>query len=1384
MRLAVRAARRRITGNKLPVQVPAGLPQVPVGPTRTFTTLAAAVAGTTGPQEFILDDGVHQNVASIPQGRNGFIVRSASGNPSQCKMDGQGGGNDGAPGRILLAGQKGIIRAMSPGTVKGIGFINGGGADLVADGEAGLYVENFASRGTLTVQDCMFDANENGIFAPTVAGAGVNVDLVVNNCEFGYITSNGQTQDGFSHDVYVSCQTVTFIGCRFPGGLYGNTIKSRSPALTVNNCWVAARAGRAIDYPEGGTLVVNGGTFTSRSTAGANFFSYAIENANNYTAGVTPNPIFTGTRFVVARANTTWNIATAGTTVQFSGCTLDWASSNAYFNVIGGGALSLGASPITPPNGTTFISAIQPPVSQWAAPVVGGSLLAPITRPTPNGALPASATLQPALTGSFLSLSAVPGDPQDNGAYTLGMRFQSSQSGYVRRILFYKQAGGVSTHTVSVWNATGTMLGSQVSSGETSSGWQAVTLTTPIAVAANTTYTVAYTTTNGHYGASSGDLSGKVSGILTAGSPAGYYAEGSSPTYPNSVFGDSNYWVDLLWTATNNESIPAFSAPTPVQAITAGVQPVVPRVTPKSGIVAPAVLQPSGANDIVGFTVQSPAGGTQPAQQVRFNQQFRKGEFPTGRFLAATLNGSSVAAQMDVKQRHSDNSVKGALITVPVPSMAAGTTWQGMLSHTATAPGTALTVAGMLSAGYNLVVTMVIGGTTYTVNGATLLGGTTSAWRQGPQAIEVRVSQNIVNAFRVLLDITWDGSGFSTNVIFANDIAMGATGGTITYSSITITQGGSTQFTQSTSLTQHQYEVWQQRITVGTSQSGALNLVHDIDYLEAIGAVPNYDLYDTRWPSVAPGSDWSNILATNDLFYYMPNTGARPDIGTVTAGNARWLMRQDATATAYATQQGLAGGYTPWNFYDAGHGRWISLDDYPSIWLDPRAATQPTQFTNDVNWSLDTSHLPELNFVPYILTGDRYYLDRVYAQASWATASAWVDTRGSNGLVANSSEQLRAQAWTLRQIENAAYAAPDGSYEADYFRRIGDNNWTNLLNLSPSRRIAQGEPYGWFPAENRIPTATVAWQNYYFASISGLASLRGIAGARSVLLWQANFLSGIVLHSELLDPRWSFTYELETAGTYAGMQSSNTSVNGALGTLDPDVGVGNAQAGYAQYAAMANGQLVSVFGGGTNLLDHYYAMEGCRAYAWLVWGREVHFRDEEQFEIMPRLPDGRLLTASEMQLVSGSSNVTTSTVNALVVHWGNSPLTITHGGVGSALLVDLSSATGLTLVGGAASDYLCGGNGSGRMRPGAGYNVVRAFGGATTVEADPAVSSTIEVHGFKTGQDVIDIIGTSPTASSVISGATVANGHTTLTIGSTSVILVGVASGLTTANFI
>jgi hypothetical protein len=113
-------------------------------------------------------------------------------------------------------------------------------------------------------------------------------------------------------------------------------------------------------------------------------------------------------------------------------------------------------------------------------------------------------------------------------------------------------------HVAHLWSAAGTLLATATFTGETSSGWQQVSFTTPVAIAAHTTYIVSYFAPAGGYAVNdsyftttefdNGPLHAPSS---AAGGGNGVYVYGSSGGFPINTFNGSNYWVDPIFVAAS-----------------------------------------------------------------------------------------------------------------------------------------------------------------------------------------------------------------------------------------------------------------------------------------------------------------------------------------------------------------------------------------------------------------------------------------------------------------------------------------------------------------------------------------------------------------------------------------------------------------------------------------------------------------------------------------------------------------------------------------------------------------------------------------------------------------------------------------------------------------
>src|SRR6476659_9253346 len=84
---------------------------------------------------------------------------------------------------------------------------------------------------------------------------------------------------------------------------------------------------------------------------------------------------------------------------------------------------------------------------------------------------------------SFWSNSTLPGTTEvtnDTSSVTLGLTFYSDVPGSVTAVRFYKGLQNTGVHVGNLWSNTGAKLASVTFSGETSSGWQQATFSSPV----------------------------------------------------------------------------------------------------------------------------------------------------------------------------------------------------------------------------------------------------------------------------------------------------------------------------------------------------------------------------------------------------------------------------------------------------------------------------------------------------------------------------------------------------------------------------------------------------------------------------------------------------------------------------------------------------------------------------------------------------------------------------------------------------------------------------------------------------------------------------------------------------------------------------------------
>ena len=175
---------------------------------------------------------------------------------------------------------------------------------------------------------------------------------------------------------------------------------------------------------------------------------------------------------------------------------------------------------------------------------------------------------------SIWSDTVTPAGPDDDSnSIEVGVKFQSSTPGYITALRYYKFAENTGTHIGDLWTRTGTRLATATFTNETVSGWQQVTLSSAVAIDANTTYIASYHANGGRYAVNSQGLtSGAVHAPLRALSNTedggnGVYQYGPSGSFPTQTYQAENYWVDVVFTTNPPDTI----------------APTVTRVTPAPG---------------------------------------------------------------------------------------------------------------------------------------------------------------------------------------------------------------------------------------------------------------------------------------------------------------------------------------------------------------------------------------------------------------------------------------------------------------------------------------------------------------------------------------------------------------------------------------------------------------------------------------------------------------------------------------------------------------------------------------------------------------------------------------------------------------------------------
>lgn len=529
---------------------------------------------------------------------------------------------------------------------------------------------------------------------------------------------------------------------------------------------------------------------------------------------------------------------------------------------------------------------------------------------------------------------------------------------------------------------------------------------------------------------------------------------------------------------------------------------------------------------------------------VTFGQVFHPGDIPSGNAVSVTRSdGTQVAYQLDVKARHADGSLRHGIFSVVLPRLDPAKTESLSLAKAAPITGTAaITPAVLLNSGFTSSVNVNIAGKQYTASADALLSaGKYTTWLSGPVTGEWLVSAPLKATdgtehphLNARFAIRAFGAGIDkarVDVTIENNWAYEPAPQNFTYD-VQVLVGGTSVYSK-TALTHYHHARWRKTFWWGAAPD--VHVKHDSAYLIASKALPNYDTrivisatglnnLDQKWKTASTGPMDPGIVTTA-----MGMAGGRPDIGPLPQWAAAYLLSMDRRAKTVTLGVGDLAGSWPIHYRDKKTDRPVSLIDYPYMTLLGRtgdtvnpATGKSEQFpacsadctTTPHNYKPDGNHQPSMAYLPYVVTGDHYYLEELQFWANWNMVQANPYYRDFDKGVTKWNE-VRGQAWTLRTLGQIAYITPDNDPMKKYFvDRVSYNlafyNTTYVTDNPNQLGVIDGTgKYAFqsiiYSTPSGASTGVAPWQDDFFTWSVGYLVELGFVDAKPLLAWKAKF---------------------------------------------------------------------------------------------------------------------------------------------------------------------------------------------------------------------------------------------------------------------------------------
>lgn len=473
--------------------------------------------------------------------------------------------------------------------------------------------------------------------------------------------------------------------------------------------------------------------------------------------------------------------------------------------------------------------------------------------------------------------------------------------------------------------------------------------------------------------------------------------------------------------------------------------------------------------------------------------------------------------QTDVKSRWPDGSIRFAIVTAKSPATAL------YQIRPAAAPMGGFTPSlPAVSVRFN------IGGTIYTA--ALPSSPSADRWLAGPLVIEhrsvvapVRGNGTPHGFLTVVFDVRCYSDG-AARIDVAVENCLDIAGATSVTYDVTVTVQGVTAF-QKSSVTHPYLTRWRKVFGAGLTEAA---VAPDLTPFYAAAALPRYLALVENMVDSPTGATFE-ILGSAGLEPYMPAHAGREELAPYPDWAARYLVHRDPTQRSYVLANGDLAGSWPVHLREpvggtyagVGSARLVSIDERPDFWLDGRAEPQNRPAGNLAATGPlvpDNAHVPSLAYIPYLLTGDRYYAEEMAFWANFGLLFTFQDSfsnarGGAEGLLGYN--EVRGFAWVLRNMVDACAYLPDGDAAKAYFADKIANNLAWLDDYVATHPSPLGTLWIDKRPENSwaAPKVWIAtWEQNYLAWAIDRAAKQGFSGGLAHRDAIAAFQLGLFTH--------------------------------------------------------------------------------------------------------------------------------------------------------------------------------------------------------------------------------------------------------------------------------